>query len=452
MATIQALKPCSSISYNTTLNRRRNHFQTITSLNKVTFLNTNNNFNKIRNAIVINHPRSFPPKPVLVSSSRSLRMSAISALTLDDPCLSLRNPTIVMGSYGSSPSVILERPKPELDVKTSKPVLEATVGDFDHNNGDNIGKGNVGGDGKGGGGSGDEDDYFEDFDDEEEGDDEGLFSRRISLPELFDRVFIDAVLSEWQKTLLELPAGIRQACELGAVSSAQLVKYLMNEARPSFTRALHRRLHKDMSREFLGRIMADPSFLHKLLFEQFVTIACSVRSEMKNRKGSSDLQNKLQKLPNNVFEASYRFREFDLQKRVLSFLCKAVQFSLVGFTAGALQSALLHLRTQGKERRLSVPIPPANTNALGYGAFLGLYTNWRYQMIFGMDKLLFNHFNVIGVSLFFTAAFRILNSQLGEFSRTVWLDTESFAPVPPKAQSDNSQKKKKSYKEEKYLQ
>uniref|UniRef100_A0A803MPC8 Uncharacterized protein n=1 Tax=Chenopodium quinoa TaxID=63459 RepID=A0A803MPC8_CHEQI len=104
---------------------------------------------------------------------------------------------------------------------------------------------------------------------------EAYNSRNQQRP-LFDRVFIDAVLSEWQKTLLELPTGIRQACEPDAISLAQLVKYLLNEARPSITRALQRGLRKDMSREFLGRIMADPSFLHKLLFEQFVTIACSV--------------------------------------------------------------------------------------------------------------------------------------------------------------------------------
>ncbi|XP_021727888.1 protein RETICULATA-RELATED 1, chloroplastic-like isoform X2 [Chenopodium quinoa] len=166
-----------------------------------------------------------------------------------------------------------------------------------------------------------------------------------------------------------------------------------------------------MSREFLGRMKEE---WHLALINVLTVASCNLVivwslapcCSYVNTFSSSDLQNRLQKLPNNILEASYRYREFDLQKRVLSYLCKAVQFSLVGFTVGALHSALLHLHTQGKERRLSVPIPPANTNALGYGAFLGLYTNWRYQMICGMDKLLYNHFNVIGVSLFFTAAFR----------------------------------------------
>lgn len=32
--------------------------------------------------------------------------------------------------------------------------------------------------------------------------------------QLFDRKFLDAVLNEWQKTIMDLPAGIRQAFEM----------------------------------------------------------------------------------------------------------------------------------------------------------------------------------------------------------------------------------------------
>lgn len=31
---------------------------------------------------------------------------------------------------------------------------------------------------------------------------------------MFDRKFVDAVLNEWQKTMLDLPAGLRQAYEM----------------------------------------------------------------------------------------------------------------------------------------------------------------------------------------------------------------------------------------------
>lgn len=53
-----------------------------------------------------------------------------------------------------------------------------------------------------------------------------------------------------------------------------------------------------------------------------------------------DLENTIQKLPNNIFENSYPMREFDLQKRVYSFFYKAAEFSLLGLTTGSIQGAL----------------------------------------------------------------------------------------------------------------
>jgi hypothetical protein len=52
-----------------------------------------------------------------------------------------------------------------------------------------------------------------------------MFSRRRGqIPELFDRITIEAVLAEWYKTLYSLPSGLRMAVEMGLVSSAQLVR------------------------------------------------------------------------------------------------------------------------------------------------------------------------------------------------------------------------------------
>ncbi|KAK9214442.1 hypothetical protein WN944_006434 [Citrus x changshan-huyou] len=48
---------------------------------------------------------------------------------------------------------------------------------------------------------------------------------------------------------------------------------------------------------------------------------------------------------------------------------------------------------------LSVTIPSVSTNALGYGAFIGLYANMRYQLLCGFDRAVTNHFEVIGVAL-----------------------------------------------------
>lgn len=146
-----------------------------------------------------------------------------------------------------------------------------------------------------------------------------------------------------------------------------------------------------------------------------------------------DLQNTLQKLPNNIFEKSYPLREFDLQKRIHSFFYKAAELCMIGLSAGAVQGALSNLLANKKEGRLSVSIPSVSSNALGYGAFLGVYANLRYQLLNGFDRAVFNYFDVIGVALVFSTAMRVLNVQVGETSRLAWLGVE----VDPLAHSDD---------------
>ncbi|KAJ6706592.1 EXPRESSED PROTEIN-RELATED [Salix purpurea] len=296
---------------------------------------------------------------------------------------------------------------------------------------------------------------------------EGYFLKSFSIEK-----FVDAVLNEWHKTIMDLPAGFRQAYEMGLVSSAQMVKFLAINARPTTTRFISRALPQAISRAFIGRMIADPAFLYRLLLEQAATIGCSVWWELKNRKnrikqewdlalinvltvtacnalvvwslapcrsyGSTfqfDLQNTLQKLPNNIFEKSYPLREFDLQKRIHSFFYKAAELCMVGLTAGAMQGSLTNLLASKKDR-LSVTIPPMSTYALGYGAFLGLYANLRYQLLCGIDRAVVNHFDVIGVALVFSTALRsrgIINAQVGETSRLAWLGLEP----DPLVQSDD---------------
>ncbi|KAH7516389.1 hypothetical protein FEM48_Zijuj10G0129900 [Ziziphus jujuba var. spinosa] len=82
-----------------------------------------------------------------------------------------------------------------------------------------------------------------------------------------------------------------------------------------------------------------------------------------------DLQNTLQKLPNNIFERSYPLREFDLQKRIHSFFYKAAELCMAGLTAGAVQGSLSNYLASKEDGRLSVSIPSTSTNALGYGGF-----------------------------------------------------------------------------------
>ncbi|WVZ89672.1 hypothetical protein U9M48_036045 [Paspalum notatum var. saurae] len=303
--------------------------------------------------------------------------------------------------------------------------------------GGDIGKRIGHGGGDGGDDDGDDDDYFDDFDDgeEEEG---GLFRRRIVVQELFNKEFVEAVLQEWCKTMSNLPVGLRQAYEMGLVSSAQMVRYLSIFARPTNTRSFSRALPGWLSRGLVGRTLADPSFPHKMAFEFMATFSSSVWWEMNNRKerfqeewglvvldaltasccnlmvlgllapcrsyGSKsrfDFQNAIEKLPNNIFERSYPLREFTLLKRTSAFFYKAAELSLVGFVAGSVQAGMSKVLSARKER-LSVTIPSVSTNALGYGALLGLYANLRYQLLYGLDLYFFKRFDVLGVAIFFS--------------------------------------------------
>nr|GEV61038.1 protein reticulata-related 1, chloroplastic [Tanacetum cinerariifolium] len=67
-----------------------------------------------------------------------------------------------------------------------------------------------------------------------------------------------------------------------------------------------------------------------------------------------------------------------------------------------------------------------SNNALGYGAFLGIYANLRYQLLCGFDRAMVTQFDVIEVGLAFNTALRIMNAQLGETS--VANDTLGLVP------------------------
>ncbi|KAF7842692.1 protein RETICULATA-RELATED 1, chloroplastic-like [Senna tora] len=156
---------------------------------------------------------------------------------------------VMKGQYGSLGSVTLEKSKLDMTQKQTKSSPQLDVG----GGGGGIGKKINHGGGDGGDDDGDDDDYFDDFDDGDEGDEGGLFRRRILLEELFDRKFVDAVLNEWQRTMLDLPAGLRQAYEMGLVSSAQMVKFLAINARPTTSRFISRSVPQGISRAFIGR-------------------------------------------------------------------------------------------------------------------------------------------------------------------------------------------------------
>lgn len=374
---------------------------------------------------------------------------------------------VMKRGYGAFGGATLEKSKLDLSQSTTRvsPQTEDGGGGGDIGNKINNGGGDGGDDG------GDDDDYFGDADDDDEGDEGGFFQRRLALPEVFDRKIVEAILQEWYKSISDLPAGLRQAMELGFISSAQMVRYISHFGRPTLARLLSRAIPSSASRAFIGRMIADPGFLYKMCWEQALTIAYGVWWEVKHRReklkeewslaavnvlslslcnaaivwslapcrsyGSTfkfNLQNTIQKLPSNVFERNYAFREFDTLKRVQSFFYKAGELCLAGLLTGATAGGLMKLAASKRED-LSVPVPAVKISALSYGAFLGLSGNLRYQFLYGAERVMQQQFNHVGVVVFCCTALRALNIYIGDATRVAWLGLD----VVPEQKTENSQ-------------
>ena len=239
---------------------------------------------------------------------------------------SLRVPSRAMARLGSSGGATLQKSKLNLSqkVQTQEPKVDDGAGGG--NNGKNIFNGG-GGDNDGG----DDDDYFDNFDGGDGEDGGGNFFRTV-VEQLYDRRSINAVLQEWFRTLETLPAIIRGSVEMGLFSSAQLVRFLSMDVRPSVARAVTRSLppqvsllfsHSTLSslmchqsyprdcfclariisahqipyraltsvvpsaqlaRDIVGRLMADPAFVQKLAVEEVLTIGSSLLWEVRQRR------------------------------------------------------------------------------------------------------------------------------------------------------------------------
>eukprot|EP00897_Mesotaenium_endlicherianum_P002618 jgi/Mesen1/2384/ME001565S01387 len=344
------------------------------------------------------------------------------------------------GAFGGGAT--LEKSKLNLSQSQTKSSPQLDVG----GGGGNLGNKNFNGGGDGGDDDGDDDDYMGE-DDDGDGDGDG-FLRRGAIAELFDRETVEAVLKEWYKSMRDLPAGMKQALELGLISSAQMVRFMSVNARPTVARSVSRLAPEDLSRAFIGRMVADPAFIFKLALEQAITIGTTVHWEYKQRgsrlkeewdlaalnvltlaacnfavvwtcspsrsygtTAKSDWQNVLQKLPNHAFDKSYPLMEFNMQKRVGGFFYKAAELSLVGSLLGAAGGAA------NPDFYPAVTVPTVGTSALAMGAFLGLSGNLRYQLVGGADRWMQTNLNAISLSIFGTSLLRVLNNRLGEPSR-----------------------------------
>jgi hypothetical protein len=382
------------------------------------------------------------------------------------------------GGPGGSLSATLEKRRLEFIMPTP-PHVAPKLDDGGDGSGGGKNLHNGGGGGDGGDGGGDDDDYFGQGDGDGDGGGGGggnarrlgvLALLRAAVPELFDHLSIRAVLAEWYRVLADLPIAIRQAVEMGLFSSAQLTRFLSMDVRPNAARAASRALPVGAAREFIGRLMADPAFLQKTVFEQSLAFALSMAHEAQVRgerlQQELDLalinsfgaafaagaavwvtapsraygsaakmpwQRMLAELPHNVFDASGPLRQFSAGQRVAGFFASTAQLAAVGAATGAATSALssaavaLHQRADSTYEPSSA-VPAVATSAGGLAAFTALNANLRYQLLGGLDRWLYARAAALSLYGAVSGAARVAGGCVGELSRSWWQGLPTARP------------------------
>ncbi|QDZ20875.1 hypothetical protein HOP50_04g34020 [Chloropicon primus] len=284
-------------------------------------------------------------------------------------------PTTCMAQLSGSGGATMQKSKLNLtqEVRISQPKTDDAGGGGDIGN-------RIFNGGGGDGDDSDDDEYQDDFgDDEEEDAKVGLFDIREAIPEVFDMATMECILAEWGKTIVSLPQGLKMLVELGILSGSQLTRWLSLDYRPQLARTVARKAPQGVSRAFVGRVLADPSFLPKFWLEQGLTLATVLgqlkldgekvsREKAAGRVVTSCLATGLMvwglapsrglKMPTNIFEPCGPMRRYTMVQRGQSFLLATALTGGLGLGVGALggaggvksqllQSQLQHVRLQG---------------------------------------------------------------------------------------------------------
>ena len=217
-----------------------------------------------------------------------------------------------------------------------------------------------------------------------------------------------------------------------------------------------------VSQGIVGRLMADPAFMQKMLIEQIISVGTSLALEARQRRenfakeldlvvintacvalstgalvwlmapnraygaiGKMPWQKALQGMPNNVFDASTPYKKFSMGSRVAGGLVKTAELCAVGSVAGAAMSGLSQLAVKVRRQRNpdftpSVPIPELGKSSQGMGLYMAASANVRYQLVSGIDRGMFDRFNVLWMYLLASSSVRLGSNLVGEASRR-WL-------------------------------
>uniref|UniRef100_A0A0E0LIT9 Uncharacterized protein n=1 Tax=Oryza punctata TaxID=4537 RepID=A0A0E0LIT9_ORYPU len=307
------------------------------------------------------------------------------------------------------------------------------------------GDGDNGGGGGGGGGDGGD-----------EGDDE--FGPILSF---------DQVVQEVEKrgvSLPSLPADMIEAAKSVGIQKLLLLRYLDMQASawplgPAIRSCSLLR----------NRMLVDPSFLFKIGTEIVIDTCCATFAEVQKRGeefwsefelyaadmlvgvvvnvalvgmlapyarfggGSASpgllgrVRHAYDSLPSSVFEAERPGYSFSVQQRIGTYFFKGILYGTVGFFCGLVGQGIANLimtaKRSVKKSDDDVPVPPLLKTSALWGAFLGVSSNTRYQIINGLERVVEASpvaKRVPAVSLAFTVGVRFANNIYGGMQFVDW--------------------------------
>lgn len=104
----------------------------------------------------------------------------------------------------------------------------------------------------------------------------------------------------------------------------------------------------------------------------------------------SALRSLINALPASVFEANTATRSYSLMQRIASLLFVSSQYMAIGFGCGIIGTILVYGMIKGRQMIQPdyVPkrsMPEVVPNSLGWGLFLATSSNFRFQVVEGME-------------------------------------------------------------------
>ncbi|KAE8813330.1 protein RETICULATA-RELATED 1, chloroplastic-like [Hordeum vulgare] len=310
--------------------------------------------------------------------------------------------------------------------------------------------------GGGGGGDGDNGGGGDGGDDHNERDDE-----------LGPILSFEQVVQEVEKqgvSLSSLPADMIEAAKSMGIQKLLLLRYLDMQASAWPMGPAIR------SFGFLrNRMLVDPTFLFKIGTEIVIDTCCATFAEVQKRgdefwsefelyaadmlvgvvvnvalvgmlapyarfRGGSTsagllgrVRHAYDALPSSVFEAERPGYSFSIQQRLGSYLLKGFLYGAVGFSCGLVGQGIANLimtaKRSVKKSENDVPVPPLLKTSVLWGAFLGVSSNTRYQVINGLERLVEASplgKRVPAASLAFTVSVRFANNVYGGMQFVDW--------------------------------